>query len=108
MLSIITEEDLKTKRTVDMNSARKMQYVLSSVENSYDQATRNNSRDIDPMDLKGSNGNLLHMVVEEDEYLEVASEGELDFQKVRSPRENFLDEIVGELTGRNNKESDKL
>ena len=34
--------------------------------------------------------------------MEVASEGLIDFKKVRSPREKFLDEIIGGLTNRAN------
>jgi hypothetical protein len=48
------------------------------------------------------------VVIEEDEDMEIASEGHLDFKKVRSPREKFLDEIIGEMTGRGNKEAEKL
>jgi hypothetical protein len=55
MLSIITEEDPKTKRTnVDMNSPRKAgnnlsKFVITSCDTSYDQAaTRNTSTELEP------------------------------------------------------------
>ena len=99
MLSIITEEDLRTNRTnIQMSGSKpgKVKFMGSSMDNSYDQAvTRNNSKEND--DSRQGYENNLDMVPEEDEQMEIASEGQLD---LGVDRNNYLDDAIVEMTGR--------